>query len=205
MSALRAVLSGSRSCSSDRFAGFGGCVHGPARMGFVRKADINQALRTHHGRHHELCYADRTAAYIKLAMQFQRALAFVAAMSMILGFSGCGSPEPKAVVSIQSTHPSGDAVLVGGDLVTFTVTVRAQGLSKPSTVALVIQADDQLLGVAEPVSIEEGESKILQAQVRVPQSSSVQIITPLYVGGAEQTSVVDVRRFKVVGKRERNG
>lgn len=138
-------------------------------------------------------------------MQFHRTLAFAVAVSAAPGLSGCGSPEPKAVVSIQSTQPSGDAPLVGGDLVTFTVTVRAQGLYKPSTVALVIQSEDQLLGAAEPIAIEEGQSQTLQAQVRVPEASSVQLITPLYVGGAERTSVVDVRRFKVIGKRERNG
>ena len=125
-------------------------------------------------------------------------------MSTALVFSGCDSPAPKAVVSIQSTQPSGDAPLVGGDLVTFTVTVRAQGLNKPSTVALVIQSEDQLLGATEPIAIEEGQSQTLQAQVRVPDASSVQLITPLYVGGAERTSVVDIRRFRVVGKRERN-
>ena len=138
-------------------------------------------------------------------MQFHRALAFAVVVLAALGFSGCGSSEPKAVVSIQSTQPSGGAPLVGGDLVTFRVTVRAHGFHKPSTVALVIQAEDQLLGIAEPISIAEGQSQTLQAQVRVPESSSVQLITPLYVGGAERTSVVDVRRFKVVGKREKNG
>ena len=138
-------------------------------------------------------------------MQLQRTLAIALTALCVVSAAGCSNPEPKAVVSIQSTSPSGDASLVGGDSVTFTVTVRAQGLSKPSTVALVVQAGDQLLGVAEPVSIQEGQTQTLQAQVRIPETSSVQVITPLYVGEVEQTTVVDVRRFKVVGKREQNG
>ncbi len=140
-----------------------------------------------------------------LAMQFQRTLAIVMAASAAYVLFGCSNPDSTAVVSIQSTQPSGDAPLVSGDLVTFTVSVLAHGFKKPSTVALVVQAENQLLGVAESISIEEGKAQTLQAQVRVPEGSSVQLITPLYVGGADQTSVVDVRRFKVVGKRGQNG
>lgn len=138
-------------------------------------------------------------------MGASRIFSVVLALLGGLAVLGCDKPGPVPVVSIQSAKPSGDAPLVGGELVTFTVTVRAQGLNKPGTVALVVQPDGQLLGVADAVPIEEGVPKTLEVQALIPATNSIQIFTPLYLGDAKQTSVVDVRRFKVVGTKAKNG
>ncbi|WP_157900060.1 hypothetical protein [Rhodoferax koreensis] len=131
-----------------------------------------------------------------------RTTRILSALLVTLGsavFVGCGKSGSVPVVSIQSVTPAEDAALVGGEQVTFSVTVRAQGISVPSTVALVVQSKGQLLGATDAVPIEEGIPKTLTIQTLIPATTSVQILTPLYLGDGDQTSVVDVRHFKVVG------
>jgi len=135
----------------------------------------------------------------------RRILSVVLALLGIAAIAGCDKPTSVPVVSIQSAKPSGDTPLVGGELVTFSVTVRAQGLNQPSTVALVVQSDGKVLGTADAVPIEEGVPKTLEVQALIPTTNSIQVLTPLYLGDAKQTSVVDVRHFKVVGTKAKNG
>ena len=131
-----------------------------------------------------------------------RSCVFAFCALVLVGMSGCSEPARSPVVSIQSVDPSGDVPLVGGDQVTFTVMVRAHGIEEPSWVGLMVQSEGVLLGAVQPVPVVAGAAERLQVKVTVPASSSVQVIAPLYVGSAQQTSVVDVRHFKVAGRRE---
>ncbi len=79
------VLVGSAPCSYDRFAGFAGFVHSCPGVARRQKADINQGHTTHYGRIHELCYADRFAAYIKLEGNFCNGCAATVSLVSNLG------------------------------------------------------------------------------------------------------------------------
>ncbi|UBB15392.1 hypothetical protein [Comamonas odontotermitis] len=92
--------------------------------------------------------------------------------------------------------------MVAGDSLALEVIVRAQGLSGPSQVGMVIQsADGKVLGGCEPISISNGVPTRLAATIRIPETTTVRVITPLYLGNSDKTDVLDIRSFKVVGKR----
>ena len=136
-----------------------------------------------------------------LAMHIGTAVvrAFIAALA-VLSLVSCGKVESSPVVSILTNEPSNEIPLVGGDLVVFKVSVRAQGLRKPGQVALVVQSEGILLKTSELTSIADGTTATLQVSVPIPQGTSVQLLTPLYVEAGQDTSVLDVRNYKVVGK-----
>jgi hypothetical protein len=136
-----------------------------------------------------------------LTMNVRRHFLHSLTVLLAIAMAACSKPASEPVVSIQSIEPSGDVPLVGNDRITFKVTVRANGIGKPSTVGLVVQADGELLGSADAVSIEDGVPTILHVQAVIPSATSIQVITPLYVGDVRQTSIVDVRHFKIIGKR----
>jgi len=58
-----------------------------------------------------------------------------------------------------------------------------------------------LLGQVPPVPVENGKDVTLELEMLVPNAASIQLFTPLYVGDATKTDTLDIRRFKVVGKR----
>ena len=129
------------------------------------------------------------------------ALRLLLLVATTMSLVSCERPESKAVVSITQVNPSGDVALLEGDRVTFSVTARVQGASRPSHLALVVQTDGTVLGEAQPVLVENGTPQTLQVVVVVPHAASIQVLTPVYFQTETKTDVVDVRHFKVVGKR----
>ena len=130
-------------------------------------------------------------------------LSIAAWPALSIGLLSCGNQQsPSPTVSIQSTFPSGEDPLVAGDSLALEVIVRAQGLSGPSQVGMVIQsADGKVLGGCEPISISNGVPTRLAATIRIPETTTVRVITPLYLGNSDKTDVLDIRSFRVVGKR----
>lgn len=105
------------------------------------------------------------------------------------------------MVTIQSAKPSGDVGLLEGDRVQFEVVVRADGFDKPRKIALVVQSADQTIGIAGPVPIESGQVITLRTVVVIPRTSTVEVITPLYLDDEAETSILDNRYYKVIGRR----
>lgn len=132
----------------------------------------------------------------------KRARLFIAAVAVCsAALVGCRSSGPAGVVSIQSIEPSNESALLEGDRVIFEVKVRAQGFDKPGKVGVLVQSEGNLLGASELAPIESGKIATFRVPVAVPDVASIQIITPLYLGQAEKTSIVDVRNYKVMGRR----
>jgi hypothetical protein len=125
----------------------------------------------------------------------------VAVVLVVIKTGWRSSPPPAPTVSIQRVEPSGDIPLVAGDSATFRVTARAQNVGEGYWIGLVVQADGVVLGNASPVSASDGEEVTLQTAVRVPNSASVQVFTPLFREGQSETRRMDARLFKVVGMR----
>jgi hypothetical protein len=128
-------------------------------------------------------------------------LCIAIAVSGCAALMGCGNAGSPAVVSIQSIEPSGESPLLEGDRVVFVVTVRAQGFDQPGKVGVLVQSEGNILASSELVSIESGATATLRLPVAVPDVSSMQVVTPLYIGEAERSSIVDRRNYKVVGRR----
>lgn len=130
-------------------------------------------------------------------------LTIAAWSALSIGLLSCGNQRgPSPTVSIQSTFPSGEEPLVAGDSLALEVIVRAQGLSGPSRVGMVVQsADGKILGGCEPISISNGVLTRLAATISVPDTTTVRVFTPMYFGNSDKTDVLDIRSFKVVGKR----
>lgn len=123
------------------------------------------------------------------------------ALALCISPIGCDSKRLPAVVIIQSAKPSGDVGLLEGDRVQFEVVVRAEGFDKPRKVALIVQSADQAIGVAGPVTIESGQLVTLRTDVVIPRTSTVEVITPLFLDNEAETSIVDSRYYKVIGRR----
>jgi len=67
---------------------------------------------------------------------------------------------------------------------------------------MVVQsADGKILGGCEPISISNGVLTRLAATISVPDTTTVRVFTPMYFGNSDKTDVLDIRSFKVVGKR----
>jgi hypothetical protein len=139
-------------------------------------------------------------------MRIIRLINILLAISLASGLLACTkSSEIKAAVSIQKTSPSGDVGLISGDTVIFEVDVRANGLISAGQIALVVQSSSgDLLGTCDPVKIVDGEVVRLTSTVVVPDTQTIQIFTPLYLGNSDQSDILDTRSFKVLGKRNKN-
>ena len=121
--------------------------------------------------------------------------------ALCLSAVGCSRKSPSPVVSIQSAEPSGDVGLLEGDRVQFVVAVRAGAMDKPGKVALVVQSADQTIGLTGPVPIENGQVLTLRTEVVIPRTSTIEVVTPLYLDAAAATSILDRRYYKVIGRR----
>lgn len=116
--------------------------------------------------------------------------------------SGCDHRSTDTpTVSIQKASPSGEQVLVGGESLAFDVEVIAHHVPAGSVCALNIQAaDGTVLGVDGPKPIRDGESVTFHLEIKVPSTTSLEINTPLFFEGKEETTVLDSRQYKVVGR-----
>lgn len=123
------------------------------------------------------------------------------ALALCISTIGCESNKLSPVVTIQSAKPSGDVGLLEGDRVEFEVVVRADGFDKPRKVALVVQSAGQAIGGAGPVTIESGQVVTLRSDVVIPRTSAVEVITPLFLDNQTETSTMDIRYYKVIGRR----
>lgn len=84
---LLALLVRNRPCSYDSFAGVCGFVNGFPVRANRWETDIFQALESENGRNHELFYADRSAAYIRLEIMRPSLLAVFLATVTVSTFS----------------------------------------------------------------------------------------------------------------------
>jgi hypothetical protein len=122
-------------------------------------------------------------------------------LALCISAIGCDTKRQTAVVTIQSAKPSGEVWLLEGDRVQFEVVVRAQGFDSPRKVALIVQSADQAIGMAGPVTIESGQVVTLRTDVVIPRTSTVEVITPLFLDNEAETSIIDNRYYKVIGRR----
>ena len=139
-------------------------------------------------------------------MRISKLINILLATAFVSVLPGCTkNSEIKATVSIQKISPSGDTGLLSGDTVRFEVDVRANGLISAGQIALIVQTSSgDLLGTCDPVKIVDGEIVRLTSTVFVPETQTVQIFTPLYLGNSDQSDVLDTRSFKVIGKKSKN-
>jgi hypothetical protein len=102
-------------------------------------------------------------------------------------------------VKIVSVSPDITTALKVGEKVKLQVEVNYRLSSDRGTVSLVVQAANNAnLGQNMEV-IQRGNGKaILSAEFVVPDSSAVQIFTPLQAQGQTSTSTVDYRAYKVI-------
>lgn len=123
------------------------------------------------------------------------------AVALVL-LSGCDRREADIpTIAIQKASPAGEKVLVGGESVTFDVEVIAHHVPTGSVCALNIQAaDETVLGVDGPKPIRDGERIAFHVEIKVPNTTSIEINTPLFLGGKDESAVMDSRQYKVVGQ-----
>lgn len=116
--------------------------------------------------------------------------------------SGCDRRATDIpTIAIQKASPSGEQVLVAGEAVAFDVEVIAHHVPAGSAGALNIQAaDGMVLGVDGPKPIRDGERVAFHVKIKVPNTTSLEINTPLFFEGKDETAVLDSRRYKVVGQ-----
>jgi hypothetical protein len=126
----------------------------------------------------------------------------VLAATVLACMSAC---RPTAGVSpniaIQKTNPSGDEALAAGQLVDLSLQVLAYHVPDKSTAALVVQdANKAVLAMDGPYPVLGGASVEFHAKFKVPETTSIQIFTPLYLDGKDQTNILDTRVYRVVGR-----
>lgn len=126
---------------------------------------------------------------------------FYCVVSLAL-LSGCNrSTTNIPTVSIQKVNPSGEQVLIGEESIVFDVEVLAHHVPLGSFSMLNIQAaDGTVLGVDGPKPIRDGELVAFHLEIKVPNTTSIEINTPLFLEGTDETSILDSRRYKVIGR-----
>ncbi|WP_143029289.1 hypothetical protein [Rhodoferax sp. OV413] len=124
----------------------------------------------------------------------------VVAVALLIG--GCGQSNERPVVTIQQVEPASGAGLVSGEHITFTVKARVQGvLGKNASVGLVVQSDAEMVAYAPPVPVENGRDITLTVTAVIPKAASIRLFTPMYIGGAERTDVLDTRVIKIIANQ----
>jgi hypothetical protein len=119
-----------------------------------------------------------------------------------LTVSGLSFPPPEAdSVRIISISPNTGAPLRVGESVTFRVEVEYNLVSAESgQVTLVIQQSESgRAPLANEVEVvERGKSRlVLSKDIRVPDTKTIRVFTPLNVQGGTSTRIVDTRSYKV--------
>ena len=120
---------------------------------------------------------------------------------------GCQRSDPNvgtpalsgSTVQIISTSPGIGEPLHAGEKVKLKVDVNYTLSEESGTLALVVQAADNLSIAQNFEVVMKGSGKVaLEAEFIVPNTKAIQIFTPLSGQGQNSTSTVDSRAFKVV-------
>jgi hypothetical protein len=105
-------------------------------------------------------------------------------------------------IKIVAIAPDPGTALRVGEKVSFRVEVEYSLASAPSgAITLVIQQGESgrrpLANETEVV--EKGKAKlVLRKEIEVPETSAIQVFTPLTVQGGTSTGIVDTRIYKVI-------
>ncbi len=132
--------------------------------------------------------------------------------ALAVSTAGCGqqqnpalSPAPGASpdsVRIVSISPGTEAPLRVGERVTFKVEVEYNLTSAASgSITLVIQQGEsgRVPLANETQVVQQGSARLtLSKDIEVPDTSAIQVFTPLTVQGGTSTRVVDTRAYQVV-------
>jgi hypothetical protein len=125
----------------------------------------------------------------------------VAAAALLSGCDHRTADIPT--VSIQKVSPSGERVLVGGEAIEFDVQVLVHHVPTGSVGVLNVQAaDGVVLGADGPKPLRNGEIVTFSVKIKVPETTSIEINTPVFFEGKTETDVLDSRQYKVVGRYE---
>ncbi len=136
-------------------------------------------------------------------MRWRNALVLVS----VLAASGCEKkppPPPKPVsagsVRIVALTPETTTALKVGAKVKIELEVSYRLLADAGAVTLVVQANEK--GLAQfTQAVRQGEGKAkLAVEFVVPDTSAIQVFTPLQALGQKATATLDRRTYKVVPK-----
>jgi hypothetical protein len=112
-------------------------------------------------------------------------------------------PKPAAIgaVRIVTLSPETTTPLKVGEKVKIQVAVSYRLAADVGIVGLVVQADNSagLAQKTEPVKKGAGKAT-LSAEFIVPQARTIQVYTPLQAQGQKETTIVDLRTYKVVAQ-----
>lgn len=132
------------------------------------------------------------------------AVVLVGVIAAALG--GCersDSAKPAAIgaVRIVALSPETTTPLKAGEKVTIRVDVSYRLLADAGAVGLVVQVEGGpgLAQKMEPVRKGSGKAT-LSAEFIVPQAMTIQVYTPLQAQGQKETTIVDLRTYRVVAK-----
>lgn len=125
----------------------------------------------------------------------------IAAVSLVTAIAqGETTPASGSSIRIKKIQPSIAQPLKPGEKVTFVVDLQYTLAAEAGGAALVIQRAESghapLAHAYTKLSQGSGTAS-LQAEVTVPDTTTIQIFTPLYHQGGGSTSVVDGRVFEV--------
>lgn len=129
----------------------------------------------------------------------------------VLGFdegetsSFSGFPSGSSSVKILSLSPDSSVPLYVGDTVEIEVEIEYEAEKSPVTIALNIQKGEMMGGgldsviatKMEVVTDKKGTITITQPIV-VPETASIQVLTPLMLEGGAHTTTVDMRVYQVL-------
>ena len=115
--------------------------------------------------------------------------------------SSDSSPDSVKIVSIS---PDPGTALRVGEKVGFKVEVEYNlGSAASGSITLVIQQGESgRMPLANETEVaQKGKGKLVfRKEIEVPDTSAIQVFTPLSVQGGTSTSVVDMRIYKVVDR-----
>jgi hypothetical protein len=128
-------------------------------------------------------------------------LIVVAALSLVTAVAQSETtPASGSSIRIKKIQPSISQPLKVGEKVTFVVELQYTLAAEAGGAALVIQrAESGHAPLAHAYTkLSSGSGTVsLQAEVKIPDTTTIQIFTPLYHQGGGSTSVVDGRVFEV--------
>lgn len=107
-------------------------------------------------------------------------------------------------VKILEIDPKSSVVLKSGSEVHFKVKLEYNVIDDSATVNLIIQNAEYSGGVDAVVGstmqvLTKGKGTVtLEKTVKVPDTNALQVFTPLMIPGKTQTSIVDMKAYKVI-------
>jgi hypothetical protein len=143
---------------------------------------------------------------MRVGYELFRLAACGSALVVLLGCHGKGDAFGPVVpsgssVQITSIAPNPGEALHPGQTVDFKVEATYTLTGDTGTVALIVQAADGS-GLAQPFDVvKKGSGKTtLEASVVVPNTDSLEVMTPLVNQGPNTLTAIDRRTFKVSAK-----